>query len=61
MITVTSLLMSSGDTPFDRDWETNVPDKDGSHDHFNDALGYLVEYNFPVRRDFKPNPLQRWS
>jgi hypothetical protein len=21
----------------------------------------LVEYNFPVRRDFKPNPLQRWS
>ena len=40
---------------------TNVPDKDGSHDHFNDALGYLVEYNFPVRRDFKPNPLQRWS
>ena len=40
---------------------TNVPDKDGSHDHFNDALGYMVEYNFPVKRDFKPNPPTRWS
>ena len=40
---------------------TNVPDKDSGFDDFNDALGYLVEYNFPVRRDFKPNPLQRWS
>jgi len=40
---------------------TSVPDKDSGFDHFNDALGYMVEYNFPVRRDFKPNPLQRWS
>ena len=40
---------------------TNVPDKDSGFDHFNDALGYMVEYNFPVKRDFKPNPLQRWS
>jgi len=40
---------------------TNVPDKDSGFDHFNDALGYMVEYNFPVKRDFKPSPLQRWS
>ena len=40
---------------------TNVPDKDSGFDHFNDALGYMVEYNFPVKRDFKPSPLKRWS
>jgi len=27
----------------------------------NDALGYLVEYLYPVRRDFTPSKPQRWS
>jgi hypothetical protein len=40
---------------------THVPDKDSGYDHFNDALGYMLEYNFPLRRDFKPNPPTRWS
>ena len=40
---------------------THVPDKDSGYDHFNDAIGYMIEYNFPLRRDFKPNPPKRWS
>ena len=40
---------------------THVPDKDSGYDHFNDALGYLVEYVYPLRRDFKPNKPRRWS
>ena len=40
---------------------TTIPDKDNNYDHMNDALGYLVEYLYPVRRDFKPSKPQRWS
>ena len=40
---------------------THIPDKDSGYDHFNDALGYFVEYCFPLRRDFKPRKPQRWS
>ena len=40
---------------------THVPDKDSGYDHLNDALGYLVEYVYPLRRDFKPNKPRRWS
>ena len=40
---------------------TSVPDKDSGYDHFNDALGYLVEYMFPLRREFKPSEPTRWS
>ena len=40
---------------------THVPDKDSGYDHFNDALGYLVEYVYPLRRDFKPSKPTRWS
>ncbi len=40
---------------------THVPDKDSGYDHFNDALGYMIEYNFPLRRDFKPSSPRRWS
>ena len=39
---------------------TSVPEK-GEYDHSNDALGYLVEYLFPVRRDFTPSAPQRFS
>ena len=40
---------------------TTVPDKDNNYDHMNDALGYLVEYLYPVKRQFKPSKPQRWS
>jgi len=39
------------------------PDKDGGYDHMNDALGYMIDYLFPVRRDIDPSLLepQRWG
>jgi phage terminase large subunit len=39
------------------------PDKDGGYDHMNDALGYMVDYLFPVKRDVDPELTQprRWS
>ena len=40
---------------------THIPDKDSGYDHMNDALGYLVEYNFPLRRNFAPSRPKRWS
>ena len=40
---------------------THVPDKDSGFDHMNDALGYLIEYNYPIRRNFKPTDQKRWS
>lgn len=40
---------------------TSIPDKDSGFDHMNDALGYLVEYNFPLRRNFVASPPKRWS
>jgi hypothetical protein len=40
---------------------THIPDKDSGYDHMNDALGYLVEYNFPLRRNFAPSQPKRWS
>ena len=40
---------------------TSVPDKDSGFDHFNDALGYMIEYMFPLRREFKPSEPTRWS
>ena len=38
---------------------TQIPDKDSGFDHMNDALGYLGEYLFPIRKDqeeFEPLP-----
>ena len=40
---------------------THIPDKDSGYDHFNDALGYMIEYNYPLKREFKPSPPSRWS
>jgi len=40
---------------------THIPDKDSGYDHMNDALGYLVELNFPLRRNFVASPPKRWS
>jgi hypothetical protein len=42
---------------------TSQPDKSSGHDHMNDALGYMVDYLFPVRRDVDQELLkpQRWG
>ena len=40
---------------------TTIPDKDSGFDHMNDALGYLIEYNYPIRRNFVPTEQKRWS
>jgi len=40
---------------------TTIPDKTSGYDHFNDALGYLVEYLFPLKREFTPSINKRWS
>jgi hypothetical protein len=39
---------------------TSVPDKDSGYDHMTDAVRYMVNYIWPVRRDVKPQPAQRW-
>lgn len=42
---------------------TTQPDKDGGYDHMNDALGYMVDYLFPVTRQREPDPYaqRRWT
>ena len=42
---------------------SSQPDKDSGYDHMNDALGYMTDYLFPVRRDIDPELLipQRWG
>jgi len=34
---------------------TTQPDKDAGYDHMNDALGYMVDYMFPVQRQREPD------
>ena len=40
---------------------TVQPDKDSGYDHQMDALGYMVDYMFPVRRDAGPYVPKRWG
>jgi hypothetical protein len=42
---------------------SSQPDKDGGYDHMNDAIGYMVDYLFPVRREVEADLTQprRWS
>jgi hypothetical protein len=42
---------------------STTPDKDSGYDHLNDALGYMVDYLFPVTRDRDPRQVQpaRWG
>jgi hypothetical protein len=39
------------------------PDKDSGYDHMNDSVGYMVDYLFPVRReyDIKPGAPKRFT
>jgi hypothetical protein len=39
---------------------TSQPNKDG-FDHMNDALGYLVEYLFPIRTQYDVQQPTRWT
>lgn len=39
---------------------TSIPNKDG-FDHMNDALGYLVEFLFPVRTEYDTPQPTRWT
>ena len=39
---------------------TSQPEKDG-FDHMNDALGYAVEYLFPIKKAHQPMAPQRWT
>ena len=39
---------------------TSQPNKD-DFDHMNDALGYLVEYLFPVRKEYNVQQPARWT
>jgi hypothetical protein len=39
---------------------TSQPEKDG-YDHMNDALGYLVEYLYPIKKYHETAQPQRWT
>ena len=39
---------------------TSQPEKDG-FDHMNDALGYAIDYLFPIRKSHTAQPPQRWT
>tara|TARA_R100001460_G_scaffold23700_5_gene47652 strand:- start:1922 stop:3178 length:1257 start_codon:yes stop_codon:yes gene_type:complete len=41
---------------------TNIVEKDGSLDHMADALGYLVDFLYPLRTDYNDNTTpDRWA
>jgi len=40
---------------------TSVPNKDDGFDHMNDAIGYLIEYLFPVRTEYDTPQPTRWT
>jgi hypothetical protein len=40
---------------------TVQPDKDSGYDHQMDALGYLVDYLYPIRKDTPAYVPQRWG
>jgi phage terminase large subunit len=40
---------------------TNVIDKDGKLDHMADAVGYLIDFLYPVRTEYAPQEPQRWA
>lgn len=40
---------------------TNQPDKESGFDHMNDALGYLVDFLYPIKRDHSTPQPTRWT
>jgi hypothetical protein len=43
--------------------DTLIPNKDQGYDHITDALGYAVEFLFPITRNTQDMPAepQRWG
>jgi hypothetical protein len=39
---------------------TNIPEKNG-YDHMTDALGYAIEYLFPISSNLPPSQPKRFS
>jgi hypothetical protein len=37
------------------------PDKDSGYDHWNDALGYMVHFRYPLKRDTKQSTVTTWK
>ena len=40
---------------------TSVPDKTQGHDHFTDALGYLISFLYPIKTDYDFQPMERFA
>ena len=40
---------------------TNQIDKDSGLDHFGDALGYMIDYLFPIKKHYETEEPQRWT
>ena len=40
---------------------TSQPNKDDGYDHMNDALGYMIDYLFPVKTDYQIEQPTRWT
>lgn len=40
---------------------TSQPNKDDGFDHMNDALGYLIEYMFPIKKEHNQSQPARWT
>lgn len=40
---------------------TSQPDKDSGFDHMNDALGYLIDFLYPIKRQYDIPQPQRWT
>ncbi len=42
---------------------SSVPDKESGFDHFSDSIRYFIDYEFPVKRERKHDPLaaKRWT
>jgi phage terminase large subunit len=40
---------------------TSQPDKESGFDHMNDALGYMVEFLYPIRRRYEAEQPTRWT
>ena len=40
---------------------TQQPDKDSGWDHWNDALGYMIHFKYPIRRDRADETVATWK
>lgn len=40
---------------------TSVVDKDGEFDHMADAVGYLIDFLYPLRTEYESSTPQRWA